>query len=113
MSTNLDSLNYQYHLSAPKTFAEQWRSHVDIRSVVPFRFRAGDWQRLSDSDPYHRYLATNPDGSEMYFHATVSDPTHRAVQPSGIVLTEYRADEKVYVAHVPRSTDDEDPRENR
>jgi hypothetical protein len=102
MSTNLASLGYRYHLSAPKSFSGLFRTHTDIRSVVPFRFATGEWQRLSNSGPYHRYLATNPDGSEMSFHAPASDPARRAVPPSAIVLTEYRADEKVYVAHVPR-----------
>jgi hypothetical protein len=99
--TNLDSMKHVYSISAPKTFPEQWRTHVDIRSVLPFRFVTSDWQRLSDSDPYHRYLAVNPDGSEMRFHGPAGDPAHRAVPPSAIVLTEYRAEEKVYVAHVP------------
>ena len=99
---NLDSLGYRYHLAAPKTFNGLFRTHSDITSSVPFRFRAGDWQRLSDSGPYHRYLATNPDASEMYFHPPASDPAYRAVPASSIVLTEYRSDEKLYIAHVPR-----------
>jgi len=74
---------------------------VTLRSRTAFRFGT-DWLRLSPSDPYDRYLVVNPDGSEMSFCPAGGDPLRRVVPTGAIVLTEYRADEQVYVAHVPR-----------
>jgi hypothetical protein len=68
-TANLASLGYVYSINSPTSRPTMFATHVDLRSVVPFHFGADDWLRLSPSDPYHRYLAVNPDGSEMSFPA--------------------------------------------
>src|SRR5215472_7343263 len=98
---SLNSLNYRYSIASPKQFEGLFATHVTLRSTGSFRFASGDWTRLSDSDRYHRYLATNAEGSAIVYVGADGDLVRRLVHPGAIVITE-RGEDGSYQVHVPR-----------
>jgi hypothetical protein len=60
-SNNLDSMRYNYHISAPKLAGRTFATHFDLVSKTYPVFTTGEFVRLSDGGSRdsntHRYLA--------------------------------------------------------
>jgi hypothetical protein len=68
-SNNLDSMQYAYHISAPKPPGRTFATHFDLLSKTPPSFSTGDWHQLpngSSRDHYiEKWLATSKTAKVM------------------------------------------------
>lgn len=91
---NLDSMRYNYHISAPKLPGRTFATHFDVLSKTQPRFRTGDWHQLpngSSRDHYiEKWLATSKNAKVVI--ETDDGLKWRYASKGSIILSEQLAD---------------------
>jgi hypothetical protein len=94
-SNNLDSMRYNYHISAPKPPGRTFATHFDLLSKIQPSFSTGDWHRLPDGssrDHYiEKWLATSKNAKVMV--ETDDGLKWRDASKGSIILSERLVDE--------------------
>jgi hypothetical protein len=97
VSGNLASLDYRYHVAAPKEFTGTFRTHTSLYSARRPSF-SDTFVQLSQSGEVEKWLAAGKPAAVTFFDSD-GKPTRREVPHRSIVLCERRG--KSWVLQIP------------